>query len=246
MEMLKGVTVSGAQADSFKANYYKEKFPEFFGLDPMDTPDPYLEKERRAENQLTPEQRIRKLVHVYLEGMCWVLKYYYQGVADWKWFFSFRYAPLASDMKDLASLEINFTLGEPFRPCEQLLGVLPPASSALLPKPFQPLMLSPSSPLKYYYPDDFTVDMNGKRNPWEGIALIPFIEESQLKKCVQSIDQTSLTRQEILRNEGGSAFIFSADPKNDDHIPSPLSIFAPIEKAGSKKEAFEHDDIPGY
>ena len=109
---------------------------------------------------------------VYLEGMCWVLKYYYQGTPDWRWFFSFRYAPLASDMKNLASLKIEFTLGEPFKPLEQvslkleltsflllflrflstptiqLLGVLPPASSALLPKPFQHLMLSPSSPMK--------------------------------------------------------------------------------------------------
>lgn len=56
--------------------------------------------------------------------------------------------------------------GEPLRPFEQLLGCLPPSSSHLLPEPYRWLMTSTDSPLIEFFPDSFTVDMNGKRWPW--------------------------------------------------------------------------------
>lgn len=36
-------------------------------------------------------------------------------------------------------------------------------------------MLDDRSPLKKYYPDEFAIDMNGKKNDWEGIVLIPYV-----------------------------------------------------------------------
>jgi len=51
------------------------------------------------------------------------------GPPSWKWFFPYRYAPLASDLVRLQQKTINFQLGEPFKPLEQLLGVLPPQSA---------------------------------------------------------------------------------------------------------------------
>ena len=52
-------------------------------------------------------------------------------------YYPYHYAPFVSDVRGFGDLQIEFELGEPFLPFQQLLGVLPPASKNLLPRPFQ-------------------------------------------------------------------------------------------------------------
>ncbi|KAJ3118601.1 hypothetical protein HDU96_000062 [Phlyctochytrium bullatum] len=62
----------------------------------------------------------------------------------------------------------------------KLMGVLPSASKALIPPAFRELMTDPNSPLSDFYPVDFETDLNGKKQDWEAVVKIPFIDEKRL------------------------------------------------------------------
>jgi 5'-3' exonuclease len=82
--------------------------------------------------------------------------------------------------------EFTFVKGIPFKPFEQLMGVLPAASNELIPEAFRELMTDCGSPIIDFYPKDFQLDLNGKKNDWEAIVLIPFIEEQRLLTALKS------------------------------------------------------------
>jgi 5'-3' exoribonuclease 1 len=174
---------------AWRASYYADKM----GVTTLDTPT------------------VTQLAHNYLEGIMWVLEYYYRGVVSWTWFYPYHYAPMASDMKRLESFRQRFQYGKPFLPFHQLMAVLPPASMRLIPPALRPLMLDSSSPILDFYPLDFDQDHEGKRNDWEAVVLVPFIDEKRLLTHVDSVDAAKFTAAERRRNKLGVVLTFTFD-----------------------------------
>ena len=160
----------------------------------------------------------RKVVQAYVEGLCWVLQYYYRGVASWEWFYPFHFSPPASDLVGLADCTISFELGKPFDPFQQLLSVMPPSSAVHLPEPYRWLMTEPArSPIADFYPAQFPVDYEGKRADWEGVALICFIDEKRLLEAERiHVPPERLSIAERARNREGDIFVFTHDPTSTE------------------------------
>lgn len=172
----------------YRERYYRQKF----GVELSDT------KFRRS------------VVQAYVEGLCWVLAYYYQGCPSWKWFYPYHYAPFAADFTDVQDMHIDFGESEPFRPFEQLMGVLPAASKSNLPVPFQQLMTNEESEIIDFYPNEFSIDMNGKKMAWQGVALLPFIDENRLLHALHK-RYAQLTDDEVRRNSFGRNVLFVSE-----------------------------------
>ncbi|KAH9397571.1 5'-3' exoribonuclease 2 [Tyrophagus putrescentiae] len=138
-------------------------------------------KERYYQHKFDCDQAAeisRMVAAEYFKGLCWVLLYYYQGCPDWKWFFPYHYAPFASDFGGVASLPVVFDpKAAPFKPMEQLI-------SKSLPPSWRVLMSSNSSPIIDFYPTAFSIDLNGKKAAWMGVALLPFIDEERLFRAL--------------------------------------------------------------
>lgn len=145
------------------------------------------------------------LFRSYVVGLCWVMKYYYDGCPSWKWYYPFHYAPFASDLKNIERFEKDckaLELSKPFNPVEQLMAVLPSDSVHAIPRAARWLMTDEESPIIDFYPKDVPVDPNGKAMPWLWVVLLPFIDEDRLLTAL-SPTMTKWTKEELLCNARG-------------------------------------------
>lgn len=152
-----------------------------------------------AEKPDQIESMRKDVVQKYTEGLCWVLRYYYEGVCSWTWYYKYYYGPFASDFKGLVGSAINFHTSTPFEPFTQLMAVLPPRSAHALPVSYGNLMTSEDSKIRDFYPSNFEVDIDGKRYTWQGVTRLPFIEEKLLLQEIEK-RKSELTDDEVRRN----------------------------------------------
>lgn len=151
-----------------------------------------------------------KVGRAYVEGLAWVLMYYFQGCPSWEWFYPYHYAPFAADFVDLGKMTLHFEHGRISKPFEQLMSVLPAASRAALPEVFHDLMLNDDSEIIDFYPEDFEIDLNGKKMAWQGVALLPFIDMPRLLKAVET-KYPMLSEADTLRNTMGKDALIISD-----------------------------------
>jgi 5'-3' exoribonuclease 2 len=151
-----------------------------------------------------------KVASHYVEGLAWVLLYYFQGCPSWSWFYPYHYAPFAADFVDIAQTNLEFDKSEPLRPYEQLMSVLPAASNSAIPEVFRSLMSDDDSEIIDFYPTEFKIDLNGKKMSWQGVAILPFVEMDRLLGAMAK-RYPLLTDDEVTRNERGKPVLLFSD-----------------------------------
>ena len=164
-----------------------------------------------------------------------VLLYYYDGCPSWSWFYPFHYAPCASDLINVDQIKIQFELSKPFHPVDQLMGVQPAAGAHMLPKACRKLMKDKDSPIIDFYPKHFKQDPNGKTARWLWVVLLPFIDETRLRKAVQSV-QHEFSEEEMERNCFGHDLMFF-------HFNSTAATMLISKGLGSRPKDDDDDDV---
>lgn len=170
--------------------------------------DRYYEQKFKADPQDIAFRN--KVANDYVEGLAWVLLYYFQGCPSWTWYYPHHYAPFAADFVDIEKLKLKFEKGQPFKPFEQLMGVLPAASNHAIPEVFRSLMTDEESPILDFYPSEFPIDLNGKKFAWQGVALLPFIDEKRLLDAMET-RYPLLSAVDVSRNELGRDVLIISD-----------------------------------
>lgn len=141
--------------------------------------------------------------------------------------------------------DLNFKLGQPFKPNEQLMGVLPDRSKKIVPTVYHDLMTNANSPIIDFYPRDFELDMNGKKMEWEAVVKIPFIDEARLLAAMAPQNEL-LGDDEKARNGFGVPLKFTYNPEANFTYPSPLpGIFPEIQDCHCIENIFELPNIEG-
>lgn len=100
-------------------------------------------------------------------------------------------------------------------------------------------MTEDSSPIIDFYPTTFEIDMNGKRMAWQGVALLPFIDEKRLLDAMAP-RYGNLSDDEKRRNQWGNnvLFVYEAHSlypsmealygkRKKDEVSSPTHNFGP-------------------
>src|SRR6056297_307138 len=154
-----------------------------------------LNKKRKTDVKVSRRMVSEMCLH-YIATLSWVYRYYQLGTkhVDTEWVYKYFQSPLIMDMakslryvtKDTFS---NFDRNEEspkITPLVQLLCVLPTTSVALLPEGSRTLM-TPNSPIYYMYPSQFIYELDGVKQHYEGHAIIPFANISDVEAAVTSL-----------------------------------------------------------
>lgn len=130
------------------------------------------------------EDKTRDICVNYLEGLEWVLKYYTNGCADWKWKYHYTYPPLLKDLSPcVPSYKTDFIKENKHMAVStnvQLAYVLPKDQLHLLPSVYYNVLLEKYGHL---YPDkNYKFKWSFCRYLWESHICLPDIPIEEIEK----------------------------------------------------------------
>jgi 5'-3' exonuclease len=149
------------------------------------------------------ESFIKEMCKHYLTGLKWVTLYYFDKCVSWNWYFPYDHPPFLKSIykysKTFKFKDIKLELGKPLKPYVQLMCVLPPQSSFLVPKKLQKPMTNPNSSLAHLYPTDFKQDFIGKHRYWMGIPYLPQLEINLVNRTFRKYEKI-MDEKELFNN----------------------------------------------
>ena len=168
-----------------------------------------------------------KMFNLYLEGLQWILCYYFEGLKNWKWYYSYHYAPLISDFNEIninnsiyeTINKIDKHISEPFKPYQNLLLILPKQSFNLLPICYKNI----PNEIPEYFPDKIIIDYNGKTASYESLLLLPFIDENLILTLENK--HRKLSSEEERENNWGKSFLFHRNQLENSAICEIYEIY---------------------
>ena len=158
-----------------------------------------------------------KICMNYLESLVFTLKYYFEGIPSWNWYYRFRAPPTMSDLcvnlsKFVKNInDIKFNTSEPYKPFDQLMMILPQQMGHILPKEYEKLM---KNELLQYYPIGYELDiyLGGKYIYSE--PILPNINDNHI---LSETSKIKLTAEEKTRNVNNlEPYIRNCDKPTDN------------------------------
>jgi len=167
-----------------------------------DKPEEYKKRYYNYFYNIKNKKDIYQICKEYFIGLSWVKKYYFEDCPDWNWLYDHHQVPFISDLYEYMKLEKILPLISIknnkylIRPLDQLMMVIPPEISNILPNECQSIFKNKN--LNKYFPKDFDFDIFMKNKFWMCYPEIPspnyedFIKEIQ--KIVLSEDSLKLNK----------------------------------------------------
>jgi len=164
------------------------------------------------------EEIIKKASHKYLEGIAWTTKYYFNKCPSWNYQYDYNYCPFLSDIVHyIKSNSINMNafrfLNNPsgvqtHRLCPlpimaQLISLIPPQRSELLPQAFRKLVTQESAIIDMY-PESVTVDTMNKEQRFKCVPNLPYVD---IDRILETIKNVELTKSEIVKGSCYNNFL---------------------------------------
>ncbi|OMJ19154.1 5'-3' exoribonuclease 1 [Smittium culicis] len=193
--------------EEWKSDYYQTKLGFDYNIN-----DVLNSKESTLESGIpvrVPPKQVKDMCQSYIVTLQWIVYYYFKGIRSWTHYYPYHYSPYVSDLlSGIADFAVpEFPPSEPYMPVEQLMFVLPPGSSSLIPKPLRQLMHDKNSPIYDLFPATFEIDLNGKKNDWEAISLIDFIDIDRVLKAMEPL-KSQFSPGDTKRNRVGHNISF--------------------------------------
>ena len=139
------------------------------------------------------------LVNKYLEGIIWIIRYYFNQCPSWDWYYPYHVAPFLSDiLVGIKNSNINntqFKSSMPITPFKQLLIVIPKEYDYIIPKSLLETINKDSK--DHIFIQNLILDTTNKTVFWKCVPYLPFIDHATVNEIY---DNTKFSKEDSIRN----------------------------------------------